>query len=190
MLSLCPFDISACVGAFVIGPSQISCFLSSNLFFVCQSRSVNLVVLEGRPALSSRSIQATTVCTTSSNTSFLPLPIVYITLDCTPLHLSRICSPHSVLSIIVLDHVSHLYLSNSCSSAILLLATYDTLLQRCRCISASSTTCLPFLPFIQLDPALFSYSSLSPWVACSLTFSLINSSAIEESGSCILMFCW
>ena len=33
VLSLCPFDISVCVGAFVIGQSKISSFSSSSFFF-------------------------------------------------------------------------------------------------------------------------------------------------------------
>ena len=34
VLSLCPFDISVCVGAFVIGLSQISSFFSLSEVFV------------------------------------------------------------------------------------------------------------------------------------------------------------
>ena len=35
VLSLCPFDISVVVGAFVIGLGQISSFLSQNSWFYC-----------------------------------------------------------------------------------------------------------------------------------------------------------
>ena len=36
MLSLCPFDISVGVGAFVIGRSQISFFMSLHMFYMCR----------------------------------------------------------------------------------------------------------------------------------------------------------
>ena len=46
MLSLCPFDISVGVGAFVMGLSQISSFFSSD--FVCKVAEHSfLIILKG-----------------------------------------------------------------------------------------------------------------------------------------------